>query len=301
MEIAIIIPAYNEEQTIGKVIFDLRKNIPTAKIHVCDNNSTDKTAEIAKSLQAIVLKEKRQGKGYAIQSMFSKIEADVYVMVDADDTYDLSLVNDMIFMVANDECDMIVGNRLKDHSDKSFRPMHILGNKLVTYLINVLFKSAVTDVMSGLRVMNRSFVKNINVAASGFEVETEMTIKALKYNYVLKEVNVKYKARPAGSVSKLNTVKDGFLVIRAIFTIFKDYKPFLFFSAVSITLFLISLLSGAVVIKEFIETHYITHVPLAIFASATMILAIIAFTTGVILDSANRRFDEIYNFIRNKK
>ena len=198
------------------------------------------------------------------------------------------------------EADMVVGNRLQDFTEKSFRPLHTFGNRLVRNLINKIFRANLEDIMSGLRVMNRAFVKNINITASGFEVETEMTIKALKYNFVIKETGVKYKGRPDGSQSKLNTFTDGFLVLKTIFTIFKDYRPLTFFSATSFTLFLISLAAGSVVIREFIETKYIRHVPLAIFASGTMILSIIFFVTGIIMDSINRRFDELFSFIRNK-
>lgn len=298
--IAVIIPCYNEEITIAKVITDFQKVLPEAPIYVFDNNSTDKTAEIAKSLGVAVLKEKRQGKGFAVQSMFNRVDADVYVMVDGDDTYDLSEVKSMISVIRHDEADMVVGNRLKTHTERSFRPLHTFGNKLVRYLINKLFGTNLKDIMTGLRVMNKAFVKNINVTSAGFEVETEMTIKALKYGYVIKEVDIHYRERPHGSYSKLCTVKDGIQVVKTIFIIFKDYKPLLFFSAVSGILLLISLLAGSVVVKEFIETRYVSHVPLAIFASGTMILSIILFVTGIILDSANRRFDELYNFIRTK-
>lgn len=299
--IAAIIPCYNEEFTIAKVIFDIRNVLPEAKIYVFDNNSTDKTAEIARSLGAIVIKEKRQGKGFVVQSMFNKVDANVYIMVDGDDTYDISNVGDMVSMVLNDEADMVVGNRLKTYTGKSFRPLHTFGNKLVRFLINKLFRTNLKDIMSGFRVMSRAFVKNINIMSSGFEVETEMSIKALKYGYEIKETDINYRERPAGSFSKLNTLKDGVLVLKTIFIIFKDYKPLLFFSVSSGVLLLISLLSGSVVIKEFLETKYIARIPLAIFASGTMILSIILFVTGIILDSANRRFDELYNFIRNKE
>jgi glycosyltransferase involved in cell wall biosynthesis len=299
--LAVIIPCYNEGLTINKVITDLKKKVPEATIYVFDNNSTDKTAEIARSLGAVVIKEKRQGKGFVVQSMFNKVDADIYVMVDGDDTYDLSEVNRMISMVMNDEADMVVGNRLKAYTDKSFRPFHTFGNKLVKWLINKLFRTNLKDIMSGLRVMNRAFVKTINIMASGFEVETEMTIKALKYGYLIKELDINYKERPAGSFSKLNTFKDGIRVIKTIFIIFKDYRPLLFFSMVSLLFLLISLLSGYVVIKEFIETRYITHVPLAIFASGTMILSIISFITGIILDSVNRRFDELYSYLKGNR
>jgi hypothetical protein len=221
-------------------------------------------------------------------------------MVDGDDTYDISRITDMIEIVSTDNADMVVGNRLKTHTNQAFRPLHTFGNKLVRLLINKLFKSNLRDIMSGFRIMNRTFTKNINIMSSGFEVETEMSIKALKYGYVIKEMDINYGERPVGSISKLNTIKDGLLVLKTIFIIFKDYKPLLFFSVSAVIMLLISLLSGSVVIIEFLETRYITHVPLAIFASGTMILSIILFITGVILDSANRRFDEIYNFIRNR-
>jgi glycosyltransferase involved in cell wall biosynthesis len=299
-KIAVAVPCYNEEQTIAKVIRDLRACLPEAELFVFNNNSTDRTAETALQEGATVLKEKRQGKGYVVQSIFSKIDADVLIMVDGDDTYDLSQLRKMVAMVRHDEADMVVGNRLENYTDKSFRPLHTFGNRLVSLLINRLFKADLKDIMSGFRVMNRSFVKNINVTASGFEVETEMSIKALKYGYVISEVDIHYRERPPGSFSKLSTFRDGALVLKTIFIIFKDYKPLFFFSAVAGIMLFISVLSGSVVITEFLETRYITHVPLAIFAAGSMILALILFVTGVILDSANRRFDELYNFIKNK-
>jgi len=299
-KIAVLIPCYNEGLTIGKVITDIRNALPEATVFVFDNNSTDRTPEIAHSLDAIVVKEKRQGKGFVVQSMFRKIDADIYVMVDGDDTYDISKITDMIEMVSTDNADMVVGNRLKTYTAHAFRPLHTFGNKLVRFLINKLFKGRLRDIMSGFRVMNRSFAKNINIMSSGFEVETEMSIKALKYGYVIKEVDISYRERPEGSISKLNTFRDGILVLKTIFIIFKEYKPLLFFSAVSGLILMISLLSGYIVIDEFFKTRYITHVPLAILASGTMILSIILLITGIILDSMNRRFEEIYNFIRNK-
>lgn len=299
-KLAAMIPCYNEESTIERVIRDLRTYLPIADIYVFDNNSTDRTAEIAEALGATVIKEKRKGKGFVVQAMFSQVDADIYVMVDGDDTYDLSRMNEMVVEIQKDEADMVVGNRLQTYTRKSFRPLHSFGNRLVRNLVNQLFMAKLKDIMSGLRVMNRAFVENINIVASGFEVETEMTIKALKYNYVIKEIDVKYKERPEGSFSKLSTFRDGFLVLKSILMIFKDYKPFIFFSGLSLVFLLVSLLTGSVVIQEFIETRYISHVPLAIFASGSMILSIIFFVTGIITDAVNRRFDELYNFIRNR-
>ncbi len=276
----------------------MRKQVPEAKIYVFDNNSTDGTTQVAKSAGAVVFKEKRQGKGYVVQSMFNKVDADICIIVDGDDTYDLTKVDQMISMIKNEEADLVVGNRLESYLSKSFRPLHTFGNKLVRFLINKLFHAHLRDIMSGFRVMSREFVKNINITSSGFEVETEMTIKALKFGYLIKEFDIAYGERPEGSYSKLNTFRDGVLVLKTIFMIFKDYRPFLFFSTTSFILFFISLLSGSVVIEEFIKTRYIRHVPLAIFASGTMILSIISFITGIILDSVNRRFDELYNFLK---
>lgn len=299
-KIAALIPCYNEELTIGQVIADLKKILPEASMYVFDNNSTDRTAELAAAAGASVIKEKRQGKGFVVRSMFSKIEADIYVMVDGDGTYDISRLPEMISLVVEDKADLVVGTRLKTYSNKAFRPLHTFGNKLVRFLINRLFKTRLTDIMSGFRVMNRDFVKNINIMSSGFEIETEMSIKALKYGYIIHEMNINYGERPEGSYSKLNTFKDGILVLKTIFIIFKEYKPLFFFSVVSGIMLLMSLLSGYIVVDEFLRTRYITHVPLAIFASGTMILSIILFVTGIILDSINRRFDEVHNFIRNK-
>jgi glycosyltransferase involved in cell wall biosynthesis len=301
IRIAAIIPCYNESLTIEKVIKDLKLTLPSTQVYVFDNNSTDGTAELAKTAGAVVIKEKKQGKGFVVQSMFNTVDADIYIMVDGDDTYDLSRIDEMLSLIQDDDADVVVGNRLKTYTDKSFRPMHTFGNKLVRYLINKLFRASLIDVMSGLRVMSKAFVKNINIIAEGFEVETEMTIKALKYHYIIKELDVQYKERPKGSVSKLNTLTDGFLVLKTIFMIFKNYKPLLFFSGVSLTLFLISLATGSVVISEYIVTRYITHVPLAIFATGTMILSLTFLVSGIILDSINNRFDELNNFIRNKR
>jgi glycosyltransferase involved in cell wall biosynthesis len=300
-KIATIIPCYNEELTIARVIGDIKAQIPSSEIYVFDNNSTDNTAAEAAKAGATVIKEKRQGKGFVVQSMFKKIDADIYVMLDGDDTYDVSSVNDMISMVRNETADMVVANRLAHYTEKSFRPFHTFGNKLVRTLINTLFNAGLKDIMSGYRVMNKDFVRNINIVSSGFDVETEMTIKALKFNYIIREIDVAYKERPEGSHSKLNTFRDGMLVLKKIFIIFRDYEPLVFFLSLAAVFLFLSLASGVVVVEEFIRTRYITHVPLAIFASGSMILSIIFFVTGIITDSVNKRFEEIYYYLRNKE
>lgn len=297
---AVMVPCYNEEVTIEKVIHDVRAYLPEAGIYVFDNNSTDRTAQYADNAGAVVIREKRQGKGFVVQTMFSRIEADIYIMVDGDDTYDLQRLPEMIAAIEHDQADMVVGSRLANCAEHSFRPLHSHGNHLVARLINFFFGGSLTDIMSGFRVMSREFVKNISITATGFEVETELTVKALKLRAVIAEMPINYRARPQGSFSKLNTYRDGMLVIRTIFMICKDYKPFLFFSGIALCLLILSLASGSVVISEFIATRYISHVPLAILASGLMILSMIFFITGIILDCTNRRFDELYNFIRLK-
>jgi len=296
----VMIPCHNEEVTIEKVILDARSVLPGAEICVFDNNSTDRTAQLAERAGAEIIREKRQGKGFVVQTMFSRIDADVYVMVDGDDTYDLRRLPEMVAAIEHDQADMIVGSRLGTSTDMAFRPLHSFGNRLVAWLINRFFGGNLTDIMSGFRVMSRDFVKSITITATGFEVETELTIKALKLHAVIDEAAVCYRPRPHGSFSKLRTFRDGILVIRTIFMICKDYKPFPFFSAIALCLLVLSVASGSVVVSEFLETRYISHVPLAILASGLMILSMIFFITGIILDCTNRRFDELYNFVRLK-
>jgi hypothetical protein len=222
-------------------------------------------------------------------------------MVDGDDTYDPSSVHEMIQLITDEKADMVIGNRLHTYGDKSFRPMHTFGNSLVKCLVNWSFDANISDIMTGYRVMNDYFVRNINIASRGFEVETEMTIKALKYHLVIKEVVTKYGERPEGSFSKLNTYRDGLLVLKTIAMIFRDYKPLFLFSLLSGLVFMIAAIAGAVVIDEFIRTQFIKHVPLAILSSGAMVLAILLMITGIILDANNRRFDELHNFVRYRK
>lgn len=300
-KIAAIVPCHNEELTVAKVVADLTKVDPRIQVYIFDNNSSDQTAAQAKNAGATVYSEKRQGKGYVVQSMFNKVNADIYVMVDGDNTYCLEQLPNMLSAVENDEADLVTGNRLERFTHKAFRSFHVFGNKLVRSLVNKLFKANLKDIMSGFRVMNRNFVKNINICSPGFEVETEMTIKALKHGYRIQEVDVHYKERPAGSFSKLNTFVDGMRVLKTLFIIFKDYKPLVFFSYAALVCALLATIAGIPVIYDYVSTRYISHLPLAVFASGTMIFAAILLITGIILDSINRRFDELSNAIRNIK
>ena len=292
--IAVLIPCFNEENTIRKVVEDFRRELPKALIYVYDNNSTDGTARAAEAAGAIVHKEPRQGKGNVVRSMFRKIEADIYIMVDGDDTYPASSVKDLIHPVLKGEADMSVGTRLSHFAENSFRKFHIFGNSVVVGLINFLFRSDITDALSGFRVFNRLFVKAMPVISGGFEIETEMTIHALDRGFIVKEVPIEYSKRPAGSVSKLNTMKDGVIIIKTIFRIFKDYRPLSFFSLLSILFFSFGLLAGLPVIIEYFRTGVVLRVPLAILASGLCSLSVLLFSVGLILNTIVQHHRENY-------
>jgi glycosyltransferase involved in cell wall biosynthesis len=298
-KVAVLIPCYNEELTIGKVIDDFRKLFPEADIYVFDNNSTDRTHEIAVEKGVTVIKEKRQGKGYVIQAMFRKIDAEYYIMVDGDDTYPSEKAPVLLDTLIEHQVDMVVGSRLQVYEDRAFRPFHVFGNKLVRFLVNKLFRTNLKDIMSGFRVMNRDLVKNIVLKAKGFEVETELTLQCLNKGYSIKEVDIPYKERPSGSVSKLNTFSDGYRILKEIFIICKDYRPLLFFGLTGIVTFFVGIISGGVVVQEFIQTRYITHVPLAIFSVGSVLFSIIMFAIGLTLDVIHGRFNEIYSLLTN--
>ncbi|UTE77340.1 glycosyltransferase family 2 protein [Rossellomorea sp. KS-H15a] len=287
MEIAILVPCYNEEQTVGQVIDDFKKQLPNAKIYVYDNNSSDKTSEVALAHGAIVKKEMKQGKGNVVRSMFQDIDADYYVMVDGDDTYPAEFVHDVLKPVMNNEANMVIGDRLSNgtYFNENKRAFHNLGNNLVKGLINTLYKSDIKDIMTGYRAFDKLFVKSMPVMSPGFEIETEMSLHALDKRFKIIEVPIDYRDRPEGSESKLNTFSDGFKVLNMIFTLFKEFKPFQFFSIWAGIFFVLGLLSGGPVIYEFITDQFITKVPSAILAVGLVLLAVISFAVGLILDT----------------
>ena len=240
-KVAVLIPCYNEAQTIGKVVADYRNALPEADIYVYDNNSTDGTAKIAREAGAIVRMERKQGKGNVIRTMFREIEADCYLMIDGDDTYPASDAKKMIAKVLDEGYEMVIGDRLSStYFTENKRRFHNTGNILVRKLVNNFFKGNVTDIMTGYRAFSRIFVKSFPVLSKGFEIETEMTIHALDKNFSITSVPVGYRDRPQGSVSKLNTLSDGFKVLLTIARLFKDYKPFAFFGSLSIVMMAIA-------------------------------------------------------------
>lgn len=300
-KIAILIPCYNEELTIAKVIKDFKKELPEAEIYVYDNNSSDKTASIAKECGANVKKEFRQGKGYVVRSMFRDIEADIYVMIDGDDTYPADFVNELIKPIINGDADMAIGDRHSNgtYKEENSRPFHDFGNNLVKNLINKFFGANLKDIMSGYRVFNKKFVKTMPINSGGFEIETEMTLHALDKKFLLKEVPIEYRDRPEGSFSKLNTFSDGARVLKTIFWVFKDYKPLAFFSIIAGLFFVLSLLVGTPVILEFIETSLISKMPSAVLSVGLMLISIISLFSGFILDTIVKQHRESYELYLN--
>ncbi len=296
MKTAVLIPCYNEELTIEKVIKDFKKELPEAEIYVYDNNSKDKTAQIAKENGAIVRCEYRPGKGNVVRSMFRDIDADIYVMADGDDTYPAEEVHKLIEPVVKGEADMVIGDRLTNgtYQKENKRHFHEFGNNLVKKAINVAFKTNLKDIMTGYRVFNKIFVKNMPVLSPKFEIETEMSLHALDKKFIIKEIPIVYRDRPEGSESKLNTVSDGMKVIKTIIKMFKDFKPRQFFWMVSMLFVLLGLIVGVPVIVEFIRTGYITKMPSAVLATGIMILAVIIAQCGVILDTVVKQHREKY-------
>lgn len=285
-KIAVLIPCYNEELTVEKTVSDFKHVLPNADIYVYNNNSKDRTKELALKAGAIVRDEYRQGKGAVVRSMFRDIDADVYVMVDGDDTYPAEEVEGLITPVLEGKADMVIGDRLSStYYTENKRPFHNFGNSLVKGLINFLFKSDLNDIMTGYRSFSKKFVKCMPVMSDGFQIETEMTIFALTNNMQVVNVPITYRDRPEGSESKLNTFSDGFKVLLTLFNLFKDNRPFLFFGSISIVIFIIGLLIGIPVIDEFIKTAYITKVPSAVLAAALMLNAFLMFSVGIILDA----------------
>ncbi|MBB6450431.1 glycosyltransferase involved in cell wall biosynthesis [Geomicrobium halophilum] len=287
MDVAVLVPCYNEEQTIGAVIDEFKHELPESTIYVYDNNSHDRTSEIAKEHGAVVRVERKQGKGNVVRSMFNDIDADIYVMVDGDLTYPASFVHELIAPIRNGEAHMVIGDRLSNgtYTDENQRAFHNLGNAMVKGLINRFYKSDLKDIMTGYRAFDRLFVKSMPVMSPGFEIETEMSIHALDKRLTFKEVAIDYKDRPQGSESKLNTYSDGFKVLNKIFTLFKEYKPLSFFSIWSILFLGAGLATGVPVIIEYFSTLFITRVPSAILAVGLVVLSVLSLVCGLILDT----------------
>jgi glycosyltransferase involved in cell wall biosynthesis len=302
MKIALLIPCYNEELTIKQVIQDFNEHLDNIVVYVYDNNSTDNTVKIAKENGAVVSHEYRQGKSNVVRTMFREIDADIYIMVDGDNTYPASQAPILLKEFLDKNCDMVVGDRLSNGSyqKENKRNMHGFGNSLVKLLINYIFNANLQDIMTGYRIFSRRFVKNYPVLYQGFELETEMTIFALNNEMRISEVPIDFQDRPEGSFSKLNTYSDGFKVILTIFNLFRHYKPLQFFSLIGLIFFLTSIAIGIPPIIEFIKYQFVYKVPSAILASSLMLFSIISVTIGLILDTISVNHKKIQQiFLQN--
>jgi glycosyltransferase involved in cell wall biosynthesis len=286
-EVAVLIPCYNEEKTIAAVVKAFRKALPDASIYVYDNNSADATREEAQRAGAIVRRETTQGKGWVVRRMFADIEADYYVLVDGDDTYDATMAPRMVAAVQNENLAMLVGRRIHESAD-AYRPGHVLGNKLFTGSVAGLFGRRFTDILSGYRVFSRPFVKSFPVFSGGFEIETELTVHALTLGLPISEVPTTYKERPVGSASKLNTYRDGIRILWMIFNLFKNEKPLSFFAILGVICLALSGLLAYPVIVTFLETGLVPRFPTAILATGLALYALIMFACGLILDTVTK-------------
>ncbi len=286
--IAVLIPCHNEEITIGEVVSEFRNALPTCRVYVYDNNSTDKTIDRARAAGAIVRKEQLQGKGNVVRRMFSDIDADVYLMADGDGTYDPTIAPALVSKILDDALDMVVGVRLRNKSDDAFRRGHKVGNKTLTKFVGWLFGHRFTDILSGYRAFSKRFVKSFPALASGFEIETELTIHALELKMPVGEVNATYATRPEGSLSKLNTWRDGIRIFATIVFLFKEVRPARFFGAIFIILALVSLFLAYPLLLTYLKSGLVPRLPTAILSTGIMVLAFISVACGIILDTVSR-------------
>ena len=304
IKIVVLIPCFNEETTIEKVINDFQKAIPEAEIIVFDNNCSDATAFIAKKAGAKIIEESRQGKGYTVSSMFQIVDADYYVLVDGDDTYSADHVRELLKPVMENKADMTIASRFNEYTEDSFRPLHVFGNNLVKFLVNWIFGNNLTDIMSGYRAYNKKLVETIPIFSSGFEVETEMTIRVLDFGFRIEEVPIPYRERPVGSVSKLRTFHDGSRVLIEIARIAKAYKPFTFFGFIGLLFLFSGGFSGILVLLDYLEDEYVNKVPTAILSTSLILLGFGSLGIGILLNTLNYRFREnirlMKNIIRNR-
>lgn len=289
MQIAAIIPCYNEAAAIARVISDFQTHLPEAKIYVFDNNSTDNTAEIARKAGAMLRTVYRKGKGNVIRRMFADVEADIYVMVDGDSTYDISAAPKLIERLAADHLDMVVGTRVDSAEDKTaYRPGHRFGNTLFNAIVSFCFGSTFTDVFSGYRVFSRRFAKSFPAMSKGFDTETEITIHALELNLPCAEIPTQYGSRPENSESKLNSIQDGFKILLRIVLLLKETRPLLFFGVIFLALAVISSGIFIPVFIDYIKTGLVPRFPTAILSSALMLLGFLSLVCGLILDNVSR-------------
>jgi len=286
-KIAVLVPCYNEQATIAKVVRDFRAGLPAAGIYVYDNNSSDATVARATDAGAIVRRETQQGKGNVVRRMFADVEADIYVLVDGDDTYDASDATSLIATLIDGDFDIVSGKR-ESTETAAYRPGHVLGNRMLTGLTSLMFGVKLTDMLSGYRIMSRRFVKSFPSAAQGFGIETEISVHAVRLKVPMAEVGTKYKERPAGSTSKLNTYRDGIRILLTIVGLMRRERPLIFFTSVFAFFALFSFAIGIPVVVEYAQTGLVPRLPTAVLVTGTMVLGFLALFTGLILDTVTR-------------
>jgi glycosyltransferase involved in cell wall biosynthesis len=291
-KVAVLVPCYNEAVAVAKVVRDFRAALPTATIFVFDNNSTDNTAAAARAAGAEVFQEKRQGKGFVVSRMFTDVEADIYVLVDGDATYDAPSAPSMIERLLKDRLDMVVGNRV-DREQAAYRAGHRTGNWLLSSFVASVFGPSFKDMLSGYRVFSRRFVKSFPVLSGGFEIETELTIHALELGLPVAEIDTPYYARPQGSASKLNTWSDGLRILRTIVRLYRAERPLAFFTAIGLALAIVSVGFAIPLIVIFLETGLVPRVPTAVLSTGLMVLASLAVAVGLVLDTVTRGRREV--------
>jgi len=286
-EIAVILPCYNEEAAIGRTVRDFRAALPSAKVYVYDNNSRDRTVDVALEAGAIVRTEKRQGKGNVMRRMFADVEADIYVLADGDDTYDATVAPALIKRLVEEGLDIVTGRRVHTEAG-AYRAGHVLGNRLLTGLTALIFNVKLGDMLSGYRIMSRRFVKSFPFTAEGFGIETELTVHAVRLLVPMAEVDTAYKERPVGSVSKLSTYRDGFKILFTIAQMMREERPLLFFSAIGAVFAAVATILGASIVLEFVRTGLVPRLPTALLATGLMVIAFLSVMSGLILDTVTR-------------
>ena len=284
---AVLIPCHNEAVTIAKVVADFRAALPEATVYVFDNNSTDDTIAVARAAGAVVRRETLQGKGHVIRRMFADVDADLYVLVDGDDTYEAAAAPALLHRLLADGLDMVTGTRVTD-IQAAYRPGHRFGNRLLTGIVTAIFGNRITDMLSGYRAFSRRFVKSFPALAVGFETEAELVVHALELHMPIGEVRTRYSDRPAGSTSKLRTIRDGLRILRTIVVLVKEERPLQFFSLAGLALLLLGVLLGVPVVLEFLATGLVPRLPTAVLATGLVLLSFLSFAAGLILDSVAR-------------
>lgn len=287
MDVAVIIPCYNEEAAIGKVVRDFRAALPDAAIYVYDNRSDDETVARAEEAGAIVRRENLRGKGNVVRRIFADVDADIYVLVDGDDTYDAAAAPKLIEVLRDGPYDMVTGSRVSEEQE-AYRPGHRFGNLMLSKIVFTVFGNRMTDLLSGYRVLTRRFVKSFPAFSAGFEIETELTVHALDLRMPIEEVQTAYRGRPEGSTSKLNTFADGFRILFTILILVKEERPLPFFASIFVALFLLSVGLATPIVIEYMETGLVPRFPTAILSTGTMLLAFLSLACGLILDTVTR-------------